>query len=389
MGSPWRTYSSYRTLDQLLSVFSSPLLSFVQLKRSERSIAATVGEEHTAHLARYSPHAKTHLACPSSVIYQKIIRTINIIEEPVLFKSWKSSLVENNRRIFFLFSICLDMTGRNTYGRAKKVVSRGGSSRGFETPSTTIHLYSTCDQSQEEHECSGTQQSPRHSTCEQIHTPNDGILLINEQGLPVHCRGRTTCIDIQNMPPGTRVHIEVNENNVPSNILESVLLGSYLGVIARDPVLAPISFPNWRNKGMEPFKRKMLAEVEFAFPGHIRYCILQSLGVKWRNHKTNLKDEHWDSRPIEEIMESIPAGVDAAQWCQLVTHSPFFGSASSPSRSSTALVWGNAALKPLSCTTIAPIYTVASLCSLSFSVEALEKIAPRLTVFHNDHSNIT
>ncbi|KAI0502324.1 hypothetical protein KFK09_017271 [Dendrobium nobile] len=123
------------------------------------------------------------------------------------------------------------------------------------------------------------------------------------------------------MPPGTRVHIEVNENNVPNNISESILLGSYLGVIARDPVLAPLSFPDWRNKSLEPFKKKMLAEVEskFAFPGHIRHLILQSLGVKWRNHKTNLKAEHWDCCPIEEIMESIPSGVDATQWCHLVT----------------------------------------------------------------------
>ncbi|KAL0921140.1 hypothetical protein M5K25_008184 [Dendrobium thyrsiflorum] len=213
------------------------------------------------------------------------------------------------------------MTGRNTFRRAKKVVSRGGYSRGSETLSTPIHPDSTSEQTQEENQCSGTQQSPRHSTCEQIQSPNDGILLIDEQGVPVRRRGRTTCFDIQNMPPGTRVFIEVNENNVPSNISESVLLGSYLGVIARDPVLAPISFPDWRNKGMEPFKKKMLAEVEakFAFPGHIRHWILQSLGVKWRNHKTNLKAEHWDSRPIEEILESIPAGVDAAQWCQLVT----------------------------------------------------------------------
>ncbi|KAI0511229.1 hypothetical protein KFK09_011854 [Dendrobium nobile] len=213
--------------------------------------------------------------------------------------------------------LMMEMTRRTTYRRAKKVVSRGGSSRGSETPSTPIHPDSTCEQSQEENECSGTQQSPRHSTCEQIQTPNDGILLI---GVPVRRRGRTTCIDIQNMPPGTRVHIEVNENNVPSNISESVLLGSYLGVIARDPVLAPLSFPDWRNKGLEPYKKKMLAEVEskFAFPGHIRHWILQSLGVKWRNHKTNLKAEHWDCRPIEEIMESVPAGVDATQWCHLV-----------------------------------------------------------------------
>ncbi|KAI0498933.1 hypothetical protein KFK09_019831 [Dendrobium nobile] len=58
--------------------------------------------------------------------------------------------------------------------------------------------------------------------------------------------------------------------------------------------------------------------LDSSIPGHIRHWILQSLGVKLRNHKTNLKAEHWDCCPIEEIMESIPAGVDATQWCHLV-----------------------------------------------------------------------
>ncbi|KAH0464299.1 hypothetical protein IEQ34_007085 [Dendrobium chrysotoxum] len=57
---------------------------------------------------------------------------------------------------------------------------------------------------------------------------------------------------------------------------------------------------------------------KFEFPGHIRHWILQSLGVKWRNYKTTLKAEHWDNRPIEEILETVPAGVDQTQWCQLV-----------------------------------------------------------------------
>ncbi|KAH0449364.1 hypothetical protein IEQ34_020056 [Dendrobium chrysotoxum] len=66
--------------------------------------------------------------------------------------------------------------------------------------------------------------------------------------------------DIQCMPLGIRVHIEVNENGVPCNISESILLGSYMGHVARDSVLAPISFSDWRNKGMEPFKKKIRSD---------------------------------------------------------------------------------------------------------------------------------
>ncbi|KAH0462722.1 hypothetical protein IEQ34_010297 [Dendrobium chrysotoxum] len=88
------------------------------------------------------------------------------------------------------------------------------------------------------------------------------------------------------MPPGTQVHIEVNENMVPCNMPEFILLGSYLWVVAKNPILAPISFSNWCNKGMKPFKNKMLAEVEA---------------------------EHWDSRPIEEIMEAVPIKAHACE----------------------------------------------------------------------------
>ncbi|KAH0449045.1 hypothetical protein IEQ34_022845 [Dendrobium chrysotoxum] len=88
------------------------------------------------------------------------------------------------------------------------------------------------------------------------------------------------------MPLGTQIHIEVNENNISRNIPESILLRSYLSIVVRDPILAPIAFPDWRNKGMEPFKKKMLAEVEAKI---------------------------YDSRRNEEIMETVPVGVDQMQ----------------------------------------------------------------------------
>ncbi|KAI0492078.1 hypothetical protein KFK09_026343 [Dendrobium nobile] len=241
---------------------------------------------------------------------------------------WEYNLLPHNLDVMHIEKN--KMAGGSRFRQAKKVVCRGGSSRGGSsrgetsretesiTPSTSVH-----PDSQEEIECSGTQQASQHSFGGAAPATQEGIWLVDEQGNPSRRRGRrgrTTCADIQNMPPGTRIHIEVNENNIPCNIPESTLLGTYLGVVARDPVLAPISFPDWRNKGMEPYKKKMLAEVEskFEFPGHIRHWILQSLGVKWRNHKTTLKAEHWDSRPIEEILETVPAGVDQLQWCQLV-----------------------------------------------------------------------
>ncbi|KAI0488351.1 hypothetical protein KFK09_028180 [Dendrobium nobile] len=105
------------------------------------------------------------------------------------------------------------MTGSGSFRRDKKVTHRGSSS--VEQTSRTSNNTST----------------PVH--------PNSSN---DDEGALIKKRGRTTCADIQNMPPGTWVLIEVNENMVPCNIPKSILLGSYLGVVARDPILAPISF---------------------------------------------------------------------------------------------------------------------------------------------------
>ncbi|PKU60532.1 hypothetical protein MA16_Dca028256 [Dendrobium catenatum] len=78
------------------------------------------------------------------------------------------------------------------------------------------------------------------------------------------------------MSSKTRIHIELNENNIPCTIPESILPGTYLGVVARDPVLAPIAFPDWRNKGMEPYKKKMLVEVE-VYIFHSKFIFLSIL----------------------------------------------------------------------------------------------------------------
>ncbi|KAH0455655.1 hypothetical protein IEQ34_015687 [Dendrobium chrysotoxum] len=88
------------------------------------------------------------------------------------------------------------------------------------------------------------------------------LWLGDDEGALIKKRGRTTYANIQNMPPGIRIYIEVNENIVPCTLPESILLGSYLGVLARDLILAPISFSNWHNKGLKPIKKRMLAEVK-------------------------------------------------------------------------------------------------------------------------------
>ncbi|KAI0495225.1 hypothetical protein KFK09_025375 [Dendrobium nobile] len=65
------------------------------------------------------------------------------------------------------------------------------------------------------------------------------------------------------MPPGTWVHINVNENMVSCNVSKFIMLDLYLlGVVVRDPILASISFSDFRNNDMQPFKKRMLVLVD-------------------------------------------------------------------------------------------------------------------------------
>lgn len=66
-------------------------------------------------------------------------------------------------------------------------------------------------------------------------------------------RGHAICAKIQSLPQGTCVHIKVNDSGIPFNISESIL-GFYIRVVARDPMLAPILFLDWHSKVMKPFK---------------------------------------------------------------------------------------------------------------------------------------
>ncbi|XP_020573797.1 uncharacterized protein LOC110020146 [Phalaenopsis equestris] len=141
------------------------------------------------------------------------------------------------------------MTGGSSIRRTKNVICRGELSneirnRAPETQSPPL------GESVEKH-------------YNELHKPRleDGVSLSDEQRAFMRRRGRTTFADFQNLPPETQVQIDINDNIIPCNILKYDVLGSCIGVIARDLVLAHLLFSNWRKEGMEPFKKKMLAEM--------------------------------------------------------------------------------------------------------------------------------
>ncbi|KAI0522690.1 hypothetical protein KFK09_005075 [Dendrobium nobile] len=72
-------------------------------------------------------------------------------------------------------------------------------------PSTPVH-----PDSQEEIECSGTQQASRHSFCGAAPATRGDMA----HRKSFKRRGKQHVTDIQNMPPGTRIHIETQACNL-------------------------------------------------------------------------------------------------------------------------------------------------------------------------------
>ncbi|KAI0515862.1 hypothetical protein KFK09_008530 [Dendrobium nobile] len=150
----------------------------------------------------------------------------------------------------------MGMTGSGSFRHAKKVTHRGSSSveqigRTSNNTSNSVYPDSSNANDYNNNDQSSIQSS--QDLRQRVPPKEDGTWLIDDEGAPIKKRGRTTCVDIQSMPLCIRIHIEDNENIVPY----------------------------WRNKGMDPFKKKMLAEIEakFEFPTNMKYWILQSLGV--------------------------------------------------------------------------------------------------------------
>ncbi|XP_020100828.1 uncharacterized protein LOC109718820 [Ananas comosus] len=135
-------------------------------------------------------------------------------------------------------------------------------------------------------------------------------------------RGRTTLADIWTLSERERIDVEVDKYGVPCTYAGSIL-GSFLGVVAKNGAFAPLNIPRWDNQAFNPFKEKMLKHVEskFRYPEGTRHWVLASLNKKWRDYKSELRCEYFsEDKSIQELINNVPLGVIRDQWTSLVAH---------------------------------------------------------------------
>ncbi|XP_034603069.1 uncharacterized protein [Setaria viridis] len=134
-------------------------------------------------------------------------------------------------------------------------------------------------------------------------------------------RGLTLCLKLWTMPKGMRIPVSLNTSGLPIG-KEAATLSSFLGTLARDGILAPLSHLDWRSV---PEKNKdvmfHIVKLKFDIAPVGELWIVKSLGRKWKSWKSILKQKHFDTHETEEerLADRNPRVLEE-QWRFLVAY---------------------------------------------------------------------
>ncbi|XP_066345834.1 uncharacterized protein [Miscanthus floridulus] len=113
-------------------------------------------------------------------------------------------------------------------------------------------------------------------------------------------RGLTLCLKVWTMHKGMRIPVSLNSSGQPIG-KEAATLTSFLGALARDGILAPLTYHNWK---LVPEKNKdvmcHIVKLKFDIAPFPKSWIVKSLAKKWRTWKFQLKQQHFDTHETEE-----------------------------------------------------------------------------------------
>ncbi|KAI3936533.1 hypothetical protein MKW92_045633 [Papaver armeniacum] len=97
-------------------------------------------------------------------------------------------------------------------------------------------------------------------------------------------------------------------------------LGHYIGFLAKDGHMLPLSVSNWKYMATARIQAAM-QEIKhiFEYPEVLDEKIIEKLNLSWKAHKSNMKKKGFDvNRTREENLAHRPEGVVESQWAPLV-----------------------------------------------------------------------
>ncbi|KAL6643973.1 hypothetical protein ACP70R_018739 [Stipagrostis hirtigluma subsp. patula] len=150
------------------------------------------------------------------------------------------------------------------------------------------------------------------------------IKIVWPNGFVREAMGRFSLTKLLNMNSG-KVLVETDENGIP-NQRSASLLGSFLGMVAKNSSYAPLHIPRGDSKLFNQPNQDLINYVEkkFVYPPETRDFtrdwILKVVSKRWRDYKSFLKKMFYkpNERPMDQIMKNAPPGVNEHQWVALL-----------------------------------------------------------------------
>ncbi|GAV90211.1 Bromodomain domain-containing protein/Transposase_24 domain-containing protein, partial [Cephalotus follicularis] len=134
-------------------------------------------------------------------------------------------------------------------------------------------------------------------------------------------RGPNKLSYLWDMHDGERIFVPINRLGQPVGP-DSAKLSNFLGTIARDGHMAPLTFNHWR--AMPVAKKEDMwqyFQTKFDVEPSCKKWVLKSLGTKWKNWKAELKASHYyPHKTDEERLKDLDMRVVPDQWPILIAH---------------------------------------------------------------------
>ncbi|GKV32151.1 hypothetical protein SLEP1_g40776 [Rubroshorea leprosula] len=134
-------------------------------------------------------------------------------------------------------------------------------------------------------------------------------------------RGPTRCLFLNDLPDGERIVVPINKLGQPIGP-ESSKLTSFLGIIARNGHMAPLTYVQWRHMP-DSYKEKMWQHVQtkFDIDPSCKTWVMKSLATKWRDWKAELKAKHYYPHSTDEDrLKDCHPRIVPDQWQFLVSY---------------------------------------------------------------------
>lgn len=134
-------------------------------------------------------------------------------------------------------------------------------------------------------------------------------------------RGPTRCAKVWILPEGVRLPVSLNNSGLPIGKNAAMFI-TFLGTLARDGMLAPLTYQSWKSIPKE--NKNVLwhiVKLKFDVDPPCELSVLKCIRKTWRCWKSHLKRKHYDSHTTEEerLADRDPR-VLKEQWRQLVAY---------------------------------------------------------------------